>query len=204
MAVTKEQLKAVIDDINQYCDPQIKVSSRATLDVFTKLVTVYAPMYSSKLSGESIQACAEANIDLTVLEAEPAEPENDEKVDLPMTAGEYAKAKARSGGKETLSTSKTKKNGELKQAKVKEVKKLKTAQKPSQRAERVAFQMELIEKGTTMKDLAEATEEKFPNIKHSTIMTEIRDGKNPKYCKYPKLLVIEKETGVISTTDLPA
>jgi hypothetical protein len=199
MAVTKEQLGKVIDDINNFADPQIKVSSKATLEVFTKLVTVYAPMFGSKLSAESVTTCADAGISIDPPEvAQPEEP-NETPVESPMTAADYAKAKARETGKPTLATQKDAK----KPVKVKEPKPAPGPRKPTLRAERVVFQMDMIEKGTTFKELADATQAKYPDLKISTILTEIRDGKNPKYCHYPKLIVIEKDTGKLSLTEKP-
>jgi len=65
-------------------------------------------------------------------------------------------------------------------------------------AERRALEEELIKKGKyTKTEIIEKTVAKFPEISASTVRTELTDGKNPKYNKWPTL-VKESEKGILS------
>lgn len=50
----------------------------------------------------------------------------------------------------------------------------------------------------TVADIVETTMTKFPDKKEATIRTMISDGKNPKYNRFRSLVVIDKETKIVS------
>lgn len=55
--------------------------------------------------------------------------------------------------------------------------------------DRMAFMKPLIEKGINRNELIEKTMKKFPDATKSAIQVIICDGKNPKYCKFDRLIV---------------
>jgi hypothetical protein len=72
------------------------------------------------------------------------------------------------------------------------------AKKASTTADRIAFISPFIEKGKfTKKQLVEKLTDKFPDLAVSSISTLLTDAKNPKYNKFPKL-VIQDDKGYLS------
>lgn len=66
--------------------------------------------------------------------------------------------------------------------------------KPGAGAEKRKFMASLIEKGKfSKKDIMDKTAEKFPEATASSLATMISDGKNPKYNKFDKLIIENKE-----------
>lgn len=67
----------------------------------------------------------------------------------------------------------------------------KKASKPNERREFITSLLQT--KKYTQTEIIEKTLSKFPQYAKSTITTELCDGKNPKYNKFPKLVVTEKD-----------
>jgi outer membrane biosynthesis protein TonB len=78
------------------------------------------------------------------------------------------------------------------------------SEKKASTTERVEFVTNLIQsnKKLTKKDILEKMCEKFPSNSRSAHATILSDGKNPKYCKFEKLL-IEDDGGVLSFVESP-
>lgn len=76
----------------------------------------------------------------------------------------------------------------------------KTVSLPRQGNKVVSFLSALIEEGKmTQKEICVRAQELFPDLKPSTISTLLSDSKNPKYNKFPKL-VIKSEINILSFT----
>ena len=72
--------------------------------------------------------------------------------------------------------------------------------KASTSAERVAFLTPMIEKGKfTKSELVEKAKVQFPDLAISSIQTMLTDAKNPKYNKFARLVVQDKD-GIMSFT----
>ena len=68
---------------------------------------------------------------------------------------------------------------------------------------RIEYFVELINEGKySKKDLIELAAKKFPEATISALSTIIADGANPKYCRFPVLLKVDKEDGnIVKFTD---
>jgi hypothetical protein len=67
-------------------------------------------------------------------------------------------------------------------------------QKKSSAQERVEFITPFIEKGKfTKSELAEKLQREFSDVKLSTLVTMLVDGKNPKYNKFDNLIIEDEE-----------
>lgn len=76
----------------------------------------------------------------------------------------------------------------------------KTVSSPKQGNKVVNFLAALIEEGKmTQKEICVRAQEVFPDLKPATFSTLLSDSKNPKYNKFPKL-VIKSETNILSFT----
>lgn len=69
---------------------------------------------------------------------------------------------------------------------------------------RIEFFMDLINEGRySKKDLIELAAKQFPDATISALSTIIYDGTNPKYCRFPVLIYIDKEDGnIVKFTDI--
>jgi len=71
-------------------------------------------------------------------------------------------------------------------------------------ATRVEFFIDLINEGRySKKDLIELAAKQFPDATIAALSTILSDGTNPKYCRFPVLLYIDKEDGnIVKFTDI--
>lgn len=69
---------------------------------------------------------------------------------------------------------------------------------------RVEFFMDLINEGRySKKDLIELAAKQFPDATIAALSTILSDGTNPKYCRFPVLIYIDKEDGnIVKFTDI--
>ena len=69
---------------------------------------------------------------------------------------------------------------------------------------RVEFFMDLINEGRySKKDLIELAAKQFPDATIAALSTILSDGANPKYCRFPVLIYIDKEDGnIVKFTDI--
>ena len=69
---------------------------------------------------------------------------------------------------------------------------------------RVGFFMDLINEGRySKKDLIELAAKQFPDATIAALSTILSDGTNPKYCRFPVLIYIDKEDGnIVKFTDI--
>ncbi len=76
--------------------------------------------------------------------------------------------------------------------------------KGNKTATRIEFFMDLINEGRySKKDLIELAAKQFPDATISALSTIIYDGTNPKYCRFPVLIYIDKEDGnIVKFTDI--
>lgn len=69
---------------------------------------------------------------------------------------------------------------------------------------RIEFFMDLINEGRySKKDLIELAAKQFPDATIAALSTILSDGTNPKYCRFPVLIYIDKEDGnIVKFTDI--
>ena len=69
---------------------------------------------------------------------------------------------------------------------------------------RIEFFMDLINEGRySKKDLIELAAKQFPDATIAALSTILSDGTNPKYCRFPVLLRVDKEDGnIVKFTDI--
>lgn len=69
---------------------------------------------------------------------------------------------------------------------------------------RIEFFMDLINEGRySKKDLIELAAKQFPDATIAALSTILSDGANPKYCRFPVLIYIDKEDGnIVKFTDI--
>jgi hypothetical protein len=71
-------------------------------------------------------------------------------------------------------------------------------------ATRIEFFIDLINEGRySKKDLIELAAKQFPDATIAALSTILSDGTNPKYCRFPVLIYIDKEDGnIVKFTDI--
>jgi len=71
-------------------------------------------------------------------------------------------------------------------------------------AKRIEFFIDLINEGRySKKDLIELAAKQFPDATIAALSTILSDGTNPKYCRFPVLIYIDKEDGnIVKFTDI--
>ena len=76
--------------------------------------------------------------------------------------------------------------------------------KGNKTATRIEFFIDLINEGRySKKDLIELAAKQFPDATIAALSTILSDGTNPKYCRFPVLIYIDKEDGnIVKFTDI--